>query len=129
MLENVNFEAVNDIIQAENTTKLFELFEKVGFSLEILNCLAVEGLKANGIRLDNRPETKNTNHDPLMAPKDVAEYLKCSTKHLREKLMDEYQIKSTGSGTGRRFALSEINRVKQEMLDGKSVQDRETLDD
>ena len=52
-------------------------------------------------------------YDPLMTPAQAAKYLGISPKTLLNSWTNRYGIESTGERKGRRFELSELNRVKE----------------
>ena len=51
--------------------------------------------------------------DPLLTPAQAAKYLGISSKTLLNSWTTRYGIVSSGERKGRRFELSELNRVKE----------------
>lgn len=52
-------------------------------------------------------------HDPMYSPHKAAEYLGISWPTMRDIWIARYNIQSQGAGKGRRFRLSELNRIMQ----------------
>lgn len=128
MLDATTLSAINGLFESETAIKLASLLEKMGVSLEILNGLAIEGMKAKGIEVG----PKHEDFDPILNHQDAADYLGCGWKHVREKLIPEYGMEVIDADKKtKKFELSELNRVKQLMKarkNGKPIQVGKPLD-
>jgi hypothetical protein len=108
-----------DFTQIDKVTRFVEVFESSTLAevaaiwaqeRQILNQLAQIGLEVV-------LEKEQVERDPLLTPSQAASEIGYSQRHLRETLAPKYGIKSHGEGKGRRYRLSEINRLKTLMLE------------
>jgi hypothetical protein len=100
----------------QNIEKVLEFVEKwdlssLGRTLAVIVSLAESAQRLNG-PVD--PQAVAPVDDRLLTPQDAAKYCGISWATLRDHWVERYGIKSSGEGRGRRFRVSELQRVIRE---------------
>lgn len=117
-MENLDFESASKFVESWEKSSL-------GRVLGLLAALAEREVARSAPLVT---QSAATACDPLYKPQQAARYFAVSWKTFRDDYCPRYSIKSTGTGRNRRFALSELNRVKaireEQAQYGKSVSNR-----
>ncbi len=111
-------------INPQDVTELLKLWEKTGIGrlsaiIAELSELGLNSIISPTDELDKQKlpvsSTDIPGYDPLLSPKKAAEYLDVTQKTLKYSWTKKFDIKSGGDRANRRYALSELNRVKTEI--------------
>jgi len=97
----------------DKALEFIKVFEKssLGRALALV-VAAAESAQRPGGPVD--PKAVAPVDDRLLTPQDAAKYCAISWATLRDHWVDRYGIKSSGEGRGRRFRVSELQRVIRE---------------